>query len=214
MSRQIARRKFIKTTGKLTVGGILAPNLFGNYDPASIYQGEHDIKELFESNREDALDLAERVFQKCILEKIMPPQPPLKHNWVYPGGPYYIGQVNSATRTFTKKGGTALLIEDDIECNENTKYVTWQLITQADVEIVDGGAILKQDGKELKLNQLSHPGIKLDVISLNPSPHKLDKVMENLKRIELKIPVSEVDNSKDRIEIKIKLSGEKLKYLK
>ena len=53
---------------------------------------EIDIKSLFRSNREDALMLTERVFQKCILEKIMPPTPPLKHNWVVPGGPYYRGQ--------------------------------------------------------------------------------------------------------------------------
>lgn len=54
--------------------------------------------------------------------------------------------MKNATRTFTKEGGNALLIEDKIKPNENTKYVTWQLVTQADVEIVDDGALLKQDG--------------------------------------------------------------------
>ena len=115
------------------------------------------------------------------------------------------GQVNSATRTFTKKGGSVLLIEDDIETNENTEYVTWQLITQAEIALIDDGAILKQDGKELKLNNLSHPGIRLDVISLDPPPHKLDKVMENLKRIELKIPVSDKDRNRKALKIRIEL---------
>ncbi len=68
--------------------------------------------------------------------------------------PTFEGQLKSASRTFTKKSGNALLIEDEIEPNEYTEYVSWQLITQADVEIVDeGAAILKQDGQELR-NQI------------------------------------------------------------
>jgi len=51
-----------------------------------------DIHSLFESDSEEVLTLAEAVFRKCILEKIMPPTPPLKNTWVVPGGPYYKGQ--------------------------------------------------------------------------------------------------------------------------
>ena len=54
--------------------------------------GAADIRALFESNREDVLALTERVFEKCILAKIMPPTPPLKNTWIVPGGPYYKGQ--------------------------------------------------------------------------------------------------------------------------
>jgi putative isomerase len=64
---------------------VYGPSVFG--DSSKI-----DIRSLFESNREDALKLTEDVFRKCILDKIIPPTPPLKHNWVYPGGPYYKGQ--------------------------------------------------------------------------------------------------------------------------
>jgi putative isomerase len=87
-----SRRKFIQTTGAFSMGSLAMPSLFGNpvFDGISIK--ELDIKSLFNSNREDALTLTERVFEKCILEKIMPPTPPLKHNWVVPGGPYYKGQ--------------------------------------------------------------------------------------------------------------------------
>jgi len=97
--------------------------------------------------------------------------------------------VGQAKRTFTKEDGNALLVEDDIKTNEKTKTVTWQLVTQAEVGIVDEGAVLKQDGRTLKLKNLSHPDIPLRVVSLNPPPHKLDKAMENLKRIELRLPV-------------------------
>jgi len=51
-----------------------------------------DIRSLFESNNEEALALTDAVFRKCILEKIMPPTPPLKNTWIVPGGPYYKGQ--------------------------------------------------------------------------------------------------------------------------
>jgi hypothetical protein len=114
------------------------------------------------------------------------------------------GQLKWATRTFTKEGGETLLIEDSIEANEHTKYVTWQLVTQAEVELVDGGAMLKQEGKELRLSNFSHPHIQMDVIRLDPPPHKLDKRIDNLKRVELRIPVSGMD---DAFEIKVQLAG-------
>jgi hypothetical protein len=51
-----------------------------------------NIRSLFESNNEEAMALTEAVFRKCILQKILLPTDPLKHNWVYSGGPYYKGQ--------------------------------------------------------------------------------------------------------------------------
>ena len=51
-----------------------------------------DIRSLFTSNSEQALALTEAVFRKCILDKIMPPTPPLRNTWIVPGGPYYKGQ--------------------------------------------------------------------------------------------------------------------------
>jgi len=51
-----------------------------------------EVGSLFEANSPDVLRLAKRVMEKCVLEKIMPPTPPLKHRWIVPGGPYYKGQ--------------------------------------------------------------------------------------------------------------------------
>jgi len=118
------------------------------------------------------------------------------------------GQVKSAERTFTKEADHALLIEDEIKANQNTKYVTWQLITQAEVEIVDDGAILKQERQELRLDNLSHPGLQFTVVSLDPPPHKLDKKMQDLKRVELRVPVSIRDDSDGSTSIKVRLIGE------
>ncbi len=87
-----SRRKFIQTTGAFSLGSMSMPSIFANPALGGNLTEEIDIKSLFISNREDALTLTERVFEKCILEKIKPPTPPLKNNWVVPGGPYYRGQ--------------------------------------------------------------------------------------------------------------------------
>jgi hypothetical protein len=34
------------------------------------------------------MHLTEEVFQKCILGKVFPPEAPLQHNWIAPGGGY------------------------------------------------------------------------------------------------------------------------------
>jgi len=92
------RREFLKAAGSGMVlplwcqawataaeGDVYGPSIFGD-------NSKRDIRSLFKSNREDAMTLTEDVFRKCILDKIIAPTPPLKHNWVYPGGPYYKGQ--------------------------------------------------------------------------------------------------------------------------
>ena len=87
-----SRRKFIRTSGALAFGGMITPSASYVVPYGRNSSEEIVIKSLFSSNCDDALFLTERVFQKCILEKIMPPTPPLKHTWVVPGGPYYRGQ--------------------------------------------------------------------------------------------------------------------------
>ena len=63
----------------------------------------------------------------------------------------YGDKIKSATRKFLKDGATSIVIEDEIAVSEKTELITWQMMTMADVELTDGGAILTQDGKTLKL---------------------------------------------------------------
>ena len=92
------RRQFLKIAGGgmalspwLEPGGIAAKGsaatggVLGNSTDA-------DIRSLFEANGEEVMALAETVFRKCILDKLRPPVEPLRHTWVQPGGPYYMGQ--------------------------------------------------------------------------------------------------------------------------
>ena len=80
------RREFLKTSGAVSLA-----SLFGDSVCASV-PAPLDVGSLFEANSSEVALLAERVMGKCVLEKIMPPTPPLKHTWIVPGGPYYRGQ--------------------------------------------------------------------------------------------------------------------------
>ncbi|MCG8306476.1 MAG: heparinase II/III-family protein [Cytophagales bacterium] len=112
--------------------------------------------------------------------------------------------VSGASRKFVKDSPTSLVIEDHIELSDDTKLITWQLMTQADVEITDGGALLKQDGKLLKLENLSHAGLSISIVSLYPAPLELDRQIEGLKRLEIRIPAWTVEGG--RCNIKVRLS--------
>ena len=80
------RREFLETAGGVALAGALR-DYVGAFEP-----GPLDVGSLFEAGSPEVLSLAERVMEKCVLEKIMPPTPPLKNTWIVPGGPYYKGQ--------------------------------------------------------------------------------------------------------------------------
>lgn len=119
--------------------------------------------------------------------------------------PLYGNNLKSLSRRFVKESNQSVLIEDLFEINDSTKTITWGLMTQAEVQPTKTGAILKQDGKTLKLEILSNPGLSVSVISLDPPPLSLDKTIENLKRIEIRVPAWTVTNRNGAI--KVRLSG-------
>jgi hypothetical protein len=98
------------------------------------------------------------------------------------------GLLKGATRRFSKEDDHSILIEDKFQLTDSTQNITWQLMTTADVVIVKGGAVLKQNGKELRLENTSHPELDVSVISLDPPPLALDRKIEGLKRIEIRMP--------------------------
>lgn len=118
----------------------------------------------------------------------------------------YGPNVRSAVRRFTKDSPTSLVIEDRIKVSEATETLTWQLLTTAEVEILEGGALLHQDGQTLKLENRNHPGLPLSVVSLDPPPLKLDLRIEGLKRLEIEIPASAAVS--ETITINVRLSGQ------
>ena len=60
-----------------------------------------------------------------------------------------------------------------------------------------------QDGKILRIENLSHPDLRFSVISLDPPPLVLDRKIKGLKRIELRIPSWTVKGRKNVIKVKL-----------
>ena len=121
--------------------------------------------------------------------------------------PTFKGQLQSAQRRFTKESATSLLIEDEVKKSEATQMVTWQLMTQAKVLITPYGALLSQDGKTLRLENLSHPDIQVSVISLDPPPLELDRKLEGLKRLELRIPAYLIPEKGTTLQVRLQGSN-------
>jgi hypothetical protein len=119
--------------------------------------------------------------------------------------PLYGNNLKSLSRRFVKESNQSVLIEDRFEINDSTKTITWGLMTQAEVQPTKTGAILKQDGKTLKLENLSHPELAVTIVSLYPAPLELDRQIEGLKRIEIRIPAWVVKDGKTTL--KVRLSG-------
>lgn len=117
--------------------------------------------------------------------------------------PTFAGQLKSVQRRFTKDSPTSLLIEDQLEISTSTNTITWQLMTTAEVEMVKGGALLKQNGEQLKLEILSHPELSVSVISLDPPPFSLDRRIEGLKRIEIRYPAYLFADGKGQIQVRL-----------
>lgn len=117
----------------------------------------------------------------------------------------YKDMLKSANRRFIKDSPVSVVIEDTWETNEKTKMITWQMMTTADVEFVKGGAILKQDGKTLKIENLTHSELAMTMVSMYPAPLELDRQIEGLKRLEIRIPAWTIKNGKTTL--KVRLSG-------
>lgn len=117
----------------------------------------------------------------------------------------YGANLGNATRRFAKEDDHSILIEDHFSTTKTTKSIVWQMMTTADVEIVKGGAILRQNGKELKLDNLGNPELQVSVIQLDPPPFYLDRKMDGLKRIEIRMPAYLVTENEGKF--KIRLSG-------
>ena len=76
-------------------------------------------------------------------------------------------------------------------------------MTQAKVQPTQNGAILQQDGKTLELSILEPAGLQFSVLSLDPPPMEIDKTIENLKRIELRVPKWILEGNAGQIKVRL-----------
>lgn len=114
--------------------------------------------------------------------------------------------VAHAERRFTRDSSRSLLVEDLIDFSDETEFITWQMLTTADVSIQGNSARLQQDGAEIEVQILSHPSLTFSLVALDPPPLAIDKKVEGLKRIEIIIPSWIVED--DRLNLRVRLVGE------
>jgi hypothetical protein len=117
--------------------------------------------------------------------------------------PLYGNQLKRAIRTFKKISDSELLIQDEVELSEKTQSLTWQWITDAQVRLEDQTATLTIDGKQIQLEVTAPADFELAVVALDPPPSKLDKVVPNLKRIEVRMQSQAFKKKKGRITVKV-----------
>ena len=115
----------------------------------------------------------------------------------------YTNNLSSLTRRFVKESDQSILIEDSYVVNDSTETITWGLMTLADVQPTKNGAILTQEGKQLKLDILSSEDLNISVISLDPPPLEIDKTIENFKRIEIRIPAYLAEAGKGQLKVRL-----------
>ena len=115
----------------------------------------------------------------------------------------YEGHLNSMFRRFVKESDSSVLIEDRFVKNDSTSLITWAIMTVADVLPTDYGALLKQDGKELRLSVVEPAGFHVSIISVDPPPLEIDKTIKNLKRVELRIPAWTVNGHEGSIKVRL-----------
>ena len=97
----------------------------------------------------------------------------------------YGDKLQQAERTFTRLSATRLGIRDEVVFSPETRSLTWQMITQAEVTVMPSGMVLEQDGAKLYLSVAGDIPHDVTVVSLSPPPLSYDKDIEGLKRLEI-----------------------------
>ena len=115
----------------------------------------------------------------------------------------FTGHLKNAFRKFVKENDHSLLTEDRFVTLDSTKNITWAIMTTADVIPEKSGALLMQNGEKLKLTILSPSNVHVSIISLDPPPLRLDKRIENLKRVEIRCPAYIFPHGKGLIQVRM-----------
>ena len=117
--------------------------------------------------------------------------------------PTLAGQVKSIQRRFVKENDHSVLVEDRFETSDATRYLTWAIMTTAEVVPVANGAVLNQDGKQLNLSILSPAGLNVSILSLDPPPLEIDKTIPGLKRVEIRVLAYLFKDDQGKIQVRI-----------
>ncbi|MDX1637642.1 MAG: heparinase II/III family protein, partial [Balneolaceae bacterium] len=118
--------------------------------------------------------------------------------------------LDRAERRFMKMDADGTLrVEDRFVPNDSTESVSWSMITRADVQTMEYGALLMQDGVALQLVIKAPDQRNLSVISLDPPPRVYDKRIPDLKKIDISIPGYLLTEGQHSITVELSLDRRK-----
>jgi hypothetical protein len=109
----------------------------------------------------------------------------------------------SAKRVISLLKNSGMEVTDSLVFGVGMRTISWTLMTTAEVQLVSGGAVLKQDGKSVQLQILEPSQVQLSVIPCSPPPLPYDKNISLLKKLEIRIPAWIFDRGKGIIRVQI-----------
>ncbi|MGN6493699.1 MAG: heparinase II/III domain-containing protein [Agriterribacter sp.] len=115
----------------------------------------------------------------------------------------FSGMVDKSERTFIKDSDHSVIIEDELTLNDSTKTISWAMMTTAAVTPLKGGALLQLDGKSLNLSVVSPANIQVSVAMMDPPPSTLDRKIDQLKKVELRMPAYIFHDKKAIIKVRL-----------
>jgi len=115
----------------------------------------------------------------------------------------YGNLIQEAHRSFLRPSATSLLIRDNLVFSPETRTLTWQMITQAEVQVKKKGVVLEQNGKSLYLDIDKSVPFEVKVVNLSPPPLTYDKDIPGLKRIEVWFQRSDFPGDSGQIEVEL-----------
>lgn len=92
--------------------------------------------------------------------------------------------LQHAERSFSRLSPTRLGIRDELVFSPETRSLTWQMMTCAELSIEKDRVVLEQEGATLYLSIPVEVPYEVKVVSLSPPPLSFDKDIEGLKRLE------------------------------
>ncbi|MCC6414340.1 MAG: heparinase II/III family protein [Opitutaceae bacterium] len=80
----------------------------------------------------------------------------------------YAGQVSAASRGFALLDAHTVLVQDELTGGENDVHARWAMLTSATVELDGATAILRLNGRALRVRALAPVGARWQVESAEP----------------------------------------------
>ncbi|MEL7533096.1 MAG: heparinase II/III family protein [Bacteroidota bacterium] len=113
------------------------------------------------------------------------------------------GEALQSARRIFQQSGASLTITDQFSTNANTKSLSWQLLTRAEISVQGKNVMLSQDGQQMLLEVLGEEVAEIKIVSLSPPPLSYDMDIPGLQRLEIRYSAEAFPTGKGQIKIRM-----------